>query len=175
MDFPEHFLQNIISEFKRYKDLGDRCFEQLSDTDIHWRLNEESNSIAIVVKHMVGNMLSRWTNFLTEDGEKSWRKRDTEFTDPYLNKTEMTEAWDKGWHCVFEAMDTIDMSNFNQDVFIRAEKHSIPEALNRQLAHYAYHTGQIVMIAKIIKGSTWKPLTIPKGKSEAFNKSKFGK
>ncbi len=175
MNFPEHYLQNITGELKRYKSLGDRCFVQLSDDDIHRCFADESNSIAIIVKHMVGNMLSRWTNFLTEDGEKSWRHRDTEFEDPYTSLSDMIEAWERGWQCVFDALNTIDNTNFYKKVLIRNEEHSIPEALNRQLAHYAYHTGQIVWVSKNIKGAAWESLTIPKGKSEDFNKSMFRK
>lgn len=175
MNFPEDYLQNIIKEFGRYKSLGDRCFEQLNDSDIFWCPGDQSNSIALIVKHMAGNMLSRWTNFLSEDGEKPWRHRDTEFEDPYTSGKEMIAAWEKGWQCVFEALETINDKNFNDKVLIRNEEHSIPEALNRQLGHYAYHTGQIVWIAKIIKGADWQPLTIPKGKSEDFNRSMFGK
>ncbi|MEN8790518.1 MAG: DUF1572 family protein [Flavobacteriaceae bacterium] len=175
MNFPEHYLQNIIREFRRYKSLGDRCFEQLNDSDIHWCPDDQSNSIALIVKHLAGNMLSRWTNFLIEDGEKSWRKRDTEFEDPYSSRNEMIEAWEKGWQCVFEALETINNENFFGKIRIRNEEHSIPEALNRQLGHYAYHTGQIVWISKKIRGAEWQPLTIPKGKSEDFNRSMFGK
>lgn len=175
MNFSKHYLQNIRREFKRYQSLGDRCFKQLNEPDIHWHANDENTSIAIIVKHMVGNMLSRWTNFLTEDGEKSWRQRDNEFKDPYASLSEMIEAWEKGWECVFSALDMIDDSNFEEKVRIRDEEHTIPEALNRQLAHYAYHTGQIVWIAKNIRGAAWESLTIPKGKSEDYNRSMFRK
>ncbi len=175
MDFPEHYRQNIIDEFMRYKTLGDRCFEQLSEGDIHWSTADQSNSIALIVKHMVGNMLSRWTNFLTEDGEKSWRHRDMEFEDPYPTRSEMIEAWERGWKCVFDALEMINDANFYGKVLIRNEEHSIPEALNRQLGHYAYHTGQIVWISKNIKGKEWQSLSIPKGMSDEFNRSMFGK
>ena len=175
MNFTNNYLQNIIREFERYKSLGDRCFEQLNESDIHWRGDEENNSIAIIVKHMVGNMLSRWTNFLSEDGEKPWRQRDSEFEAPYATSAEMIKAWEDGWACVFNTLQTIDEKNFGDKVLIRDEEHSIPEALNRQLAHYAYHTGQIVWISKNIKGAAWKSLTIPKGKSKDFNRSMFGK
>ena len=175
MNFPEHYLQNIIAEFKRYKSLGDKSFSQLSEEEIHWRPNDDSNSIAIIVKHMVGNMLSRWTHFLTEDGEKSWRQRDREFVDPYSTKEEMLSAWESGWNCVFDALKQINSQNFDTKVTIRGEEHSIPEALNRQLGHYAYHTGQIVTTAKGLLGANWQSLSIPKGKSEDFNRSMFGK
>ncbi len=174
MNFPEHYIQNIKSEFGRYKSLGDKTFTQLNDQQILWTPNDDSNSIAIVVKHMVGNMLSRWTDFLTEDGEKSWRHRDREFEDPYTSKYEMVQAWENGWQCVFAALDQIDGQNFNTKVSIRGEEHSIIEALNRQLGHYAYHTGQIVMTAKGLLGVSWQSLSIPKGGSEDFNRTMFG-
>lgn len=175
MSLATHYIQNILKEFQRYKSLGDRTFAQLEEDEIHWRMSDEGNSIAILVKHMVGNMLSRFTDFLTADGEKPWRKRDMEFEDPFSSKREMIESWEKGWKCVFDAVAVLDQDNFDTTVFIRKEKHSIIEALNRQLGHYAYHTGQIVMTAKSIRGNQWKSLTIPKGKSEDFNKTMFEK
>ena len=175
MSLSEKYLTSAIKEFHRYKAMGDKTFARLNDQEIHRRSNDESNSIAIIAKHMVGNMLSRWTNFLTEDGEKPWRERDAEFEDPYSSKKEMLEAWEKGWQCVFDALDTIDESNFQNDFFIRGEKHNIFEAVNRQLAHSAYHTGQIIMTAKNILGDKWQSLSIPKGRSREFNKSMFKK
>lgn len=154
--------------------MGDKTFVQLEDKDIHWVPNSDANSIAITVKHMVGNMLSRWTDFLHADGEKSWRNRDTEFEDPYASKEEMMEAWEKAWHLVFNTLNSIDETNFNTKVKIRKEDHSVVEAINRQLGHYAYHTGQIVFIAKSILGEQWVSLSIPKGGSDAFNKRMFG-
>ncbi len=171
----ETYLRSAIKEFRRYKSLGDKTFSRLSEEDIHWRLNEESNSIAVIVKHMAGNMLSRWTNFLNEDGEKTWRKRDDEFVDSFSTKHEMTEAWDKGWTCVFDALNSITPDDYNTQVYIRGEKHSITEAVNRQLGHYAYHCGQIVMTGKNILGPDWESLSIPKGGSAEFNQSMFGK
>jgi hypothetical protein len=124
---------------------------------------------------MVGNMLSRFTNFLQEDGEKSWRHREAEFEDTYATKKEMVAAWEKGWKCLFEAISSINNHNFDQVVKIRKEEHSITEALNRQLAHYANHTGQIVMLGKMIRGADWISLSIPSGASEDFIKRMFGK
>ena len=175
MKLSEHYLRNIVSEFRRYKALGDKTFSQLNDEQILWAPHEDSNSIAIIVKHMVGNMRSRWTHFFTEDGEKTWRQRDLEFEDPFTTKMEMLEAWEAGWQCVFDALAEIDEHNFNTKVTIRGEEHSVIEALNRQLGHYAYHTGQIVMTAKGLLGSSWRSLSIPKGGSEDFNKTMFGK
>ena len=174
MSFPENYLKSVLFEFKRYKTLGDKTFEQLSEKEIHWTYSESDNSIALIVKHIVGNMLSRWTNFLTEDGEKSWRNRETEFVEPYSTKAEMTAAWEKGWKCLFEALHSINQENFETQIQIRGEAHTIPEAINRQLAHYPNHVGQILYIGKMIKGEKWISPSIPKGDSEAFNKKMFG-
>ena len=154
--------------------MGDKTFAQLSDTDIQWQYGDTDNSIAIIVKHMVGNMLSRWTNFLTEDGEKSWRDREMEFVAPYTSKTALLSDWEKGWKCLFDALESIDSQNFTSKVNIRGEKHTVVEAINRQLAHYCSHVGQIVFLGKMIKGREWISLSIPKGGSEAFNKKMFG-
>ncbi|WP_136467925.1 DUF1572 family protein [Flagellimonas onchidii] len=174
MSFPENYLKSAIFEFQRYKNMGDKTFAQLSDEDILWKYKETDNSISIIVKHMVGNMLSRWTNFLTEDGEKSWRNREMEFEGDYSSKTEMLQAWEKGWKCLFDALKSIDSSNFDTKIRIRSEHHTIAEAVNRQLAHYASHVGQIAFVGRMIKGADWVSLSIPKGGSEAFNKRMFG-
>ena len=174
MNDPSNYLESALKEFRRYKSLGDKSFAQLREEDIHWSQNKDSNSIAIIVKHMVGNMLSRWTDFLSSDGEKSWRNRDTEFEDPYSTKAEMIEAWDKAWDLVFQTLGSIDSTTFKQKVYIRQEAHTVVEAINRQLGHYAYHTGQIVFLAKGILGDKWQSLSIPKGGSEEFNKRMFG-
>ncbi|RIV30307.1 DUF1572 domain-containing protein [Flagellimonas lutimaris] len=174
MCFQENYLKSVLFEFQRYKSMGDKTFAQISDNDIHWKYAETDNSIAIIVKHLVGNMLSRWTNFLTEDGEKSWRERDLEFEGSYISKSEMTTAWEKGWKCFFDALSQIDAINFQKKITIRGEEYTIVEAINRQLAHYANHVGQIVFIGRMIKGSEWTSLSIPKGASKAFNKKMFG-
>ena len=175
MDHPKNYLQSVGYEFRRYKKLGDKTFAQLSDDELIWRYSQEDNSIAQIVKHLAGNMLSRWTNFLDEDGEKEWRNRDQEFTDPPSSKEALLDVWEKGWNCLFNALDSIDESNFDSKVKIRTEPHSIVEAINRQLAHYASHVGQIVFLGKMLKGKNWVSLSIPKGESAAFNKAKFGK
>lgn len=174
MSYVKNFIDSALFEFKRYKTLGDRTFAQLDDEDIRWTYTNTDNSIAIIVKHLVGNMLSRWTNFLEEDGEKVWRNREDEFENGYGSKKEMLEAWAKGWDSLFDALATIDDTNFDTPIRIRAEQHAIIEAVHRQLAHYSNHVGQIVFIGKMIKGTEWKSLSIPKGGSEAFNKEKFG-
>lgn len=169
------YLSSIVKQFEYYKSLGDKTFKQLTDEEIHWQNNTESNSIAIIVKHVVGNMLSRWTNFLTEDGEKTWRKRDQEFVDTYKNKKEMLEAWNKGWDCLFNAIKPLEENQLEQVIYIRNQGHTITEAINRQLAHYAYHIGQIVFLGKMITNNNWKSLSIPKGKSISYNQEKFTK
>lgn len=172
MNFLENYLESVRFEFHRYKTLGDRTFAQLDEKNIHWKYVENHNSIAIIVKHLSGNMLSRWTNFLTEDGEKVWRNRESEFEHPPKSKTEILAAWEKGWQCLFSALDVLN-NNFDTRIKIRNEEHTIIEALNRQLAHYANHVGQIVLLGKMVKGGEWVPLSIPKGGSERFNTEKF--
>lgn len=169
------YLESVKAQFKHYKTIGERTFEQLEEDDLFWQYNEESNNIAIIVKHLWGNMMSRWTDFLTTDGEKEWRKRDEEFEADITTKSEMLEKWNQGWNCLFTALDSISQEDLNSKViYIRNEGHSITEAVNRQLAHYPYHIGQIVFIAKM-KSTEWKALTIPKGNSKKYNKEMFSK
>lgn len=170
---PKEFLASAIREFERYKVLGEKTFDQLNENEILFIYQEDDNSIAQIVKHLVGNMRSRWTNFLEEDGEKSWRNRDTEFVEPFTNKEELEEAWSSGWECVFDALAQINEDNFGGTVRIRQEPHSLIQAIHRQLAHYASHVGQIVYLGKSIKGDEWVSLSIPKGKSEEFNRKHF--
>lgn len=173
MDFPTNYLDSALFEFRRYKTMGDKTFAQLDEADILWKYHRDDNSISQIVKHISGNMLSRWTNFLTEDGEKPWRNRDTEFEDPFITKAEMIAGWEKGWDCLFNALASINPDNFNSLIKIRNEEHTIVEAVNRQLGHYANHVGQIVLLGKMIKGEHWVSLSIPKGGSALFNKEKF--
>ena len=168
----------FIKRFEYYKMLGDKSFEQLSDNQIFWQFNEESNSIAVIVKHIAGNMLSRWTHFLTEDGEKSWRNRDEEFVNTFKTKDEVLQYWEKGWKCLFDALNQINDDNLYSTIYIRNEAHSVIDAVFRQLAHYPYHIGQIVFIAKMMKNEDWKTLSIARNKSSDFNnemKNKFAK
>lgn len=167
------FLSSSIKQFRHYKSLGDKTFEQLTFEEMQNEFVEDSNSISIIVKHMVGNMVSRWTNFLTEDGEKPWRHRDKEFEDTYNSKEDILDSWEKGYTCVFDALTQLTSNSLEQIVYIRNEGHTVTEAINRQLAHYAYHVGQIVFLGKLLKGSQWKSLSIPKGKSEHYNSKKF--
>lgn len=169
------YLNSVKTQFDYYRSMGEKTFTQLDEKDLFWQYNSDSNSIAIIVNHLWGNMLSRWTDFLSSDGEKEWRKRDLEFESVIQSKKELLTKWEQGWQCLFEALDSITEDNFDTRVYIRNQEHSIIEALNRQLAHYAYHIGQIVYIAKMIKGDEWKSLTIPKGQSNSFSEKKFSK
>lgn len=173
MNAAENFSAISRKMFQYYKGLADKSIATLSEEEIHLLPNEESNSVAIIVKHMSGNMLSRFTDFLTSDGEKEWRNRDAEFEDTYASKQEMLEAWEKGWNCLFQALDGIAPENMMDIVYIRNEGHTVLEAVTRQVAHYAYHAGQIVYIAKMIRNKEWQSLSIPRGGSSAFNQNKF--
>lgn len=161
----------FVKRFEYYKSLGDKTFNQLSDEQIFWQYNEESNSIAVIVKHIAGNMLSRWTHFLTEDGEKSWRHRDEEFINTFKTKEEVLDFWEKGWQCLFEALNQINDDNIYSTIYIRGEAHSVIDAVFRQLAHYPYHIGQMVYIAKMMKNDNWKTLSIARNKSQEFNEA----
>ena len=143
--------------------------EQVTDAQLFEALDEEMNSIAIAAKHMAGNMRSRWTDFLTSDGEKPNRNRDSEFVEPPATRAELMKMWDQGWNCVFEAIGPLSNAEMERKITIRGEPHSVMQAINRQIAHYAYHVGQIVLLAKHFKGSDWKSLSVPKNKSAEFN------
>jgi len=169
------YLNSIKKQFEYYKSIGEKTFDQLDEKDFFVPFNEESNSIAIIVKHLWGNMKSRWTDFLTTDGEKEWRNRDLEFESFTKSKDELLTKWNDGWKCLFDALNSVNEENFKTKIYIRNQEHSVFEAINRQFAHYSYHIGQIVYAARLIKGSKWKNLTIPKGKSSYFNKEKFSK
>lgn len=171
----QNYLESSIKQFEYYKSLGDKTFAQISDEEIHWQFNEDSNSIAIIVKHIVGNMLSRWTNFLTEDGEKTWRQRDTEFEDTYTSKAEMLADWEKGWQCLFDAIQPLKSEDVSSIIYIRNQGHTVLEAMTRQLCHYSYHIGQLVYVGKMITSTNWTSLSIPKGNSASYNKEKFKK
>jgi hypothetical protein len=169
MDIGKEFLVTVIRRLKYYKDLGDKTFEQLVDDDFHYQPNGESNSIAIIIQHLYGNMLSRWTNFLTEDGEKEWRQRDDEFEIHSYSKQQLIEIWEKGWTCFLTALEPLKEADLLKTIRIRNEPLSVIDAINRQLAHYPYHIGQIIYIGKIIKNQEWKNLSIPKSKSKHYN------
>lgn len=169
------YLKVVIERFKGLKDLGDKTIQQLADSDIHWTYNEESNSVAIIVKHMSGNMVSRWTEFLISDGEKESRNRDDEFVDDLTSKYDLTIVWEKGWKVLFDALISLTEQDLLKHITIRSEKHSVIEAIERQVAHYAYHVGQIVFIGKQLKNGEWQNLSIPKGKSEVYLKEMIEK
>jgi len=170
-----NYLDSVKKQFEYYKLLGERIIAQLSDEELFWQYNEESNSIAVIVKHLWGNMLSRWTDFLTADGEKEWRNREEEFESSFQNRAELLEKWDAGWKCLFDELGAINEDDFETIIYIRNLGHSIVEAINRHLAHYAYHIGQMAYIGRMIKGADWKSLSIPKGQSAAYNQQKFSK
>jgi len=144
--------------------------EQLSDEQLFTALDEEMNSVAIMVKHMAGNMRSRWTDFLASDGEKPDRNRDTEFVAPPATRAELMRIWNDGWERIFHALEPLSDTDLERKVYIRGEPHSVMQAINRQIAHYAYHSGQIVFLAKQLKGSDWKTLSVPRNKSAEFNR-----
>lgn len=163
------YINIIIKRFVTYKDLGEKAIIQLDDQAIHQRLSPEDNNVATIVKHMHGNMLSRFSDFLESDGEKPWRKRDEEFLDGNDTVTQLLGRWHEGWHVVISAVEALQDSDLTKEVTIRHEPHLVLDAILRQVAHYAYHVGQIVFIAKSLKGKDWQSLSIPKGQSEQFN------
>lgn len=171
----DNYLESVSKQFQYYKLLGEKTFDQLTDEDLFWVPNSYSNSIALIVKHVSGNMLSRWTDFLNSDGEKEWRNRDGEFLMDFSTRHEMMDKWNKGWDCLFAALDSCQSVELDHIVYIRNIGHTIVEAINRQLAHYAYHIGQVVYIGTLIKENDWKSLSIPKNQSQKYNASKFSK
>jgi len=171
----ETYLNSAKKQLEYYKKLGEKTFGQLQDGALFWQYNEESNSIATIVKHLAGNMLSRWTDFLTSDGEKPCRKRDSEFENDIMSRQQMLDKWNEGWDCLFNALNSIRKEDWQKEIYIRNEPHTVVDAINRQLAHYTYHIGQIVFIGKMIAGTKWNSLSISKGNSEKFNKESFSK
>lgn len=167
----EEYLSSIKNSFEKYKLMGDKTFEQLDEKDFHYLLDEESNSIAVIIQHISGNLLSRFTDFLTTDGEKPTRNRDMEFNEQQLSKTVLIDRWNKSWKVLLENINNLKNEDLLKTIYIRKEAHSVIEALNRSITHTAYHIGQIVFLAKHIKKDSWKTLSLPKGKSEVFNKS----
>jgi len=170
-----NYLESARKQFEYYKKLGEKTIEQLPDALLFGTFNEESNSIAVLVKHLSGNMLSRWTDFLTSDGEKEWRNREAEFENDIISREELLERWHRGWNCLFEALDSLSPDDLGRIVHIRNEGHTVMEAINRQLSHYPYHVGQMVYIGKMALNDKWKNLSIPRGKSQDFNDEKFSR
>jgi hypothetical protein len=165
----EHYLKNALKEFRNLKRLADRAVAQVDDEEFFRVIDPESNSIALIMKHMAGNMRSRWTDFLTTDGEKPDRRRDAEFASEGEDRRAVTEKWEAGWALVFDALAPLRAEDLMRTVLIRQEPHTVVEAVNRQLTHYGQHTGQIIFLAKHLKSSAWQTLSIPRGQSETFN------
>ena len=171
----DNFLASCLKKFQYYKSLGDKTFDQLSTEQLLWQPNDSSNSIALLVKHLSGNMLSRWTDFLSTDGEKDNRNRDLEFENTWTNREELLDHWDAGWNCLFQAIESLAEGDLEKVIYIRNEEHTVMEAILRQIAHYPYHIGQIVYIGKICIDEKWSSLSIPKGASASYNKEKFNR
>lgn len=168
-------VKNYRKLYSYYQKMAEKAIGQLSDQEFFWQPNNESNSVAIIVNHIQGNLRSRWTDFLTSDGEKPWRDRDTEFETPEMDKNTLMKKWSNSWDLLFQTIDKLDESSIEQSIYIRNQAHSVSEALSRQLAHYASHVGQIVFLAKMIRQDSWQTLSIAKGQSKQFNLEKFGK
>lgn len=167
------YLNSVEKQFLYYQSLGEKAMEQLEESQLFWQPNEDSNSIAVIVKHLHGNMLSRWTDLLTTDGEKPWRDRDSEFENEPQNREDVMQQWRTGWDCLLQALNQLTEDDLEKIIYIRNQGHTVMEAINRQLAHYPYHVGQIVCIAKMIKTTPWISLSIPKNQSKAYNSEKF--
>ena len=170
LKFTTSYLEDSLELFRSYKKLGERAMEQLPEAKLFAQLDDESNSIAIIVKHMAGNMRSRWTDFLTSDGEKPDRNRESEFEDAPATREALMQLWDQGWALVFGALEPLSDADLGRTVTNRGEAHSVMQAINRQIGHYALHCGQIIFLAKHWQGANWKSLSIPRGKSAEFNR-----
>jgi len=170
LEFTTSYLKDSLALFRYYKGMAEQAMAQVTDQELTTALDEEMNSIALVVKHMAGNMRSRWTDFLTADGEKPDRHRDTEFMDAPASREALMQIWEDGWSRVFSALDPLSEADLSRTVTIRGEPHSVTQAVNRQIAHYAYHVGQIVMLAKHFRCAEWKSLSIPRNRSAEFNR-----
>jgi len=169
----DSYIESVKKQFLYYKKLADQAMAQLEEKELFWQYNEASNSIAIIATHMAGNMLSRFTDFLTSDGEKPWRNRDAEFEHRFGSREALLEYWNQGWECLLEAIGSLSAADLERIVYIRNEGHTVTEALNRQLAHYPYHVGQIVYIARMCRNQEWQSLSIPRNQSAAYNAEKF--
>ena len=175
LEFSTSHLSDSISLFRYYKKLGERALAQVADDQLFYAQDEECNSLAIIVKHLAGNMRSRWTDFLTSDGEKPGRNRDAEFEGPPENREELMRLWEDGWACLLETLASLGDADLNERIFIRGEAHSVMQAINRQLCHYSYHVGQIVFLAKQRRRGEWTSLSVPRNKSADFNRRVWNK
>lgn len=175
MEISKIYLESVKKQMLYYKTIAEKAMDQISEEQLFISVNEDTNSIANIIKHLSGNMISRWTDFLTTDGEKPWRERDTEFETFITSKEELFEIWEKGWSCFFNTINSLEPEQLSGIIYIRNEGQTVLEAINRQLAHYPYHIGQIVFYAKMLKESVWNSLSIPKNKSNSYNADKFSK
>jgi len=169
------FLAAVVNTFEANKRLADRAIEQVTDLWLHVALDENTNSIAVIMRHVAGNLQSRWTDFLTTDGEKPCRNRDEEFVEEFRCRAELLATWERGWACLFKTLASLTLEDLEKTVLIRGEPHSVPLALQRSLGHLCYHVGQIVQLARYHCGDNWTTLTIPRGGSEAFNRANWGR
>ena len=174
MTLENEFLSATRSAFLSNRKLAEKAIEQIPDYKLRESLDQNTNSIAVIMKHVAGNLLSRWTDFLTTDGEKPWRDRDREFEDTFTDRTEIMNYWQLGWDCLLQAIDSFEPDDLMSTIFVRGEPHSLILGLQRSLGHTCYHVGQIVQIARVHAGDDWQVLTIPKGGSEQFNKEHWG-
>jgi hypothetical protein len=170
LKFTTSYNEDSLAVFRQYKQLGDKAIAQVTDEQLFASLDEESNSIAIIVKHLTGNMRSRWTDFLTSDGEKPTRNRDSEFVDPPKTREALVQGWEQGWVCVFSAVEPLTDADLSRTITIRGEEHSVMQAINRQVAHYAMHLGQIILLEKHYAGAQWQTLSVARNRSSEFNR-----
>lgn len=169
------YLKSVLLQFHYYKELGDKTIDQIPETKLSYKVNAQTNSINTIVKHLGGNMISRWTDFLTTDGEKEWRNREDEFNDTIQSKEDLIRTWNKGWEVMFNSLEKLNDEDLEKINYIRNEGHTVMESINRQLCHYSYHVGQLVYLGVLICGEEWNSLSIPKGESDQFNLEKFSK
>ncbi len=169
------YLSSAVSQFSSYRLLGEKSMAQMQDEMLFWQYNPESNSVATIVRHLAGNMLSRWTDIFNTDGEKEWRNRDAEFVNDLNSREELMALWNSGWDRLFETLNSLQETDLQKTIYIRNEAHTVMDAINRQLAHYSSHIGQIIYIGKMVCNEEWKSLSIPRNRSDEFNREKFSK
>jgi hypothetical protein len=174
-DSAKAVIDGTIASYRSNKGWADKAIAQVSDENLHVALDPNTNSIAVIMKHVAGNLRSRWTDFLTTDGEKPWRNRDDEFVDAFTSRAEVLAHWESGWQCLFDTLSSLTPDDLAKTVTIRGEAHTVPLAIQRSLAHTAYHVGQIILIARILTGENWTTITIPRGASASFNQRVWGK
>lgn len=173
-DLSSSFITGTIASFQANKSWAEKAIAQVSDDNLHVALDANTNCIAVIMKHLAGNLRSRWTDFLTTDGEKPWRNRDDEFVDAFTSRTEITDFWNAGWQALFNSLSALSPSDLMRTITIRGEPHTVPLAIQRSLAHTCYHVGQIILIARVLAGENWTTITIPRGASASFNQRIWG-